>query len=177
MNSELELKLQAYLDGELTASEARQVEASLVKDSEARSLLQELKMVQGILAGNEPERTLPNPEFHWSMIQRRMESAEGMEEAVLSPVAKWKAMWRRYLAPAAGFAAVLLLGFGTVKFYDAATRNGSARHYAEIEDLSDETGSYSFRSQSENMFVVWVYDRDQEKSETERPIEEEVMPQ
>jgi hypothetical protein len=55
--------------------------------------------------------------------------------------------------------------------------NGSAKHLAEIVNLSDETGSYSFRSQSENMFVVWVYDRDQEKTDISEPGEDEVMPQ
>ena len=39
------------------------------------------------------------------------------------------------------------------------------RHLAEIENLSEHASSLSFRSQSENMFVVWVYNKDQQKSE------------
>jgi hypothetical protein len=74
-------------------------------------------------------------------------------------------------------AAVIALGIGTAKVYDAATLNSSAKHFAEIENLSDETGSYSFRSQSENMFVVWVYDRDQEKHDTIDTAADDVMPQ
>jgi hypothetical protein len=38
----------------------------------------------------------------------------------------------------------------------------SARHLAEVENLSEHTGAYSFRSHAENMFVVWVYDQNQE---------------
>jgi hypothetical protein len=79
----------------------------------------------------------------------------------------------------AGVAAVVALGVLTAKVYDAATFNSSAQHLAEIQNLSDETGSYSFRSQSENMFVVWVYDREQESASAD-PMdlgEPEVMPQ
>jgi anti-sigma factor RsiW len=178
MNSEVELELQAYLDGELAGAEARRVEKLLASDAEAKSLFQELKTSKSLLAGNEPEGKVPESrEFYWSKIERAIERAEKLEAAAEAPATGWMARWRRYLAPMAGVAAVIALGVGTAKMYDAATMNGSAKHLAEIVNLSDETGSYSFRSQSENMFVVWVYDRDQEKTDITEPGEDEVMPQ
>jgi len=178
MNSEVELELQAYLDGELAGAEARRIEQLLARDAEAKALFQELKTTKSLLAGNEPECKLADSrEFYWSKIERAIESAEKLEPATSGTFAGWLNGWRRYLAPMAGVAAVIALGVGTAKMYDAATMNGSARHLAEIVNLSDETGSYSFRSQSENMFVVWVYDRDQEKTDFSEPGEDEVMPQ
>ena len=178
MNSEVELELQAYLDGELAGAEARRIEQLLARDAEAKALFQELKTTKSLLAGNEPECKLADSrEFYWSKIERAIESAEKLEPATSGTVPAWLNGWRRYLAPMAGVAAVIALGVGTAKMYDAATMNGSARHLAEIVNLSDETGSYSFRSQSENMFVVWVYDRDQEKTDLSEPGEDEVMPQ
>ena len=36
----------------------------------------------------------------------------------------------------------------------------SAEAYlAEVETPSEDVGAYSFRSQRENLFVVWVYER------------------
>jgi len=176
MNSEVNLDLQAYLDGELAGADARRVEKLLAADAEAKSLFQELKTTKSLLAGNEPELKVPESrEFYWSKIERAIERAEKIEPA--AGPGSWLSRWRRYLAPLAGVAAVIALGVGTAKMYDAATMNGSARHLAEIVNLSDETGSYSFRSQSENMFVVWVYDRDQEKTDLSESGEDEVMPQ
>jgi anti-sigma factor RsiW len=178
MNSEVELELQAYLDGELAGADARRIEQLLAADSDAKALFQELKTIKSALAGNETEcRLSDSREFYWSKIERAIEHAEKLEPSAAAGAGTWLSVWRRYLAPVAGVAAVIALGVGTAKMYDAATLNGSARHLAEIINLSDETGSYSFRSQSENMFVVWVYDRDQEKPDISDQGEDEVMPQ
>jgi anti-sigma factor RsiW len=177
MNPELELDLQSYLDGELTGREARRVEQLLAGDREAQALLQELKLTKELLNGNELEVKLPETrEFYWSKIQREIERADLEPAGAVETETLW-GKWKRYLAPAAGIAAVVALGVLTAKVYDAATFDKSAQHLAEIQNLSDETGSYSFRSQSENMFVVWVYDRDQDSHDTTDTGETEVMPQ
>lgn len=178
MNPELELDLQSYLDGELAGRDARRVEQLLATDREAEALFQELKATKSLLAGNEPQLKVPETrDFYWSKIQREIERAEALESVGASDGEGFFARWKRYLAPLAGVAAVVLLGVVTAKVYDAATLNSSAQHLAEIQNLSDETGSYSFRSQSENMFVVWVYDRDQDAHDTSDSGEGDVMPQ
>src|SRR4051812_33088103 len=138
MNSEVELELQAYLDGELAGADVRRVETLLANDAGAKALFQELKTTKSLLAGNEPEIKVPESrEFYWSKIERAIERAEKLEPAAATSAGAWLGRWRRYLAPLAGVAAVIALGVGTAKMYDAATMNGSAKHLAEIVNLSD----------------------------------------
>src|SRR6266536_3491712 len=86
INHETELRLQAYLDGELSEAEAKGIADLLRCDAGAQTLYQELRIAKSLLAGNELERKLPEPpEFYWSKIQRhieRMESAaaDGLTE-------------------------------------------------------------------------------------------------
>ncbi len=165
MNREFELKLQSYVDGELSSGESRQVTALVDADQDARALLAELEMTRNVLVANEPEMKVPESrEFYWSKIQREINrTGEAPVEARKSLVLSW----RKIFAPLAGVAFVALLAVGTVTIYDLTSRNNPARHLAEIENLSEDTGSYSFRSQSENMFVVWVYDKNQESPQSE----------
>ena len=51
MKLESELKLQAYLDGELSPRQARKVSAWLAQDQEAQQLFAELKNTKTALAG------------------------------------------------------------------------------------------------------------------------------
>src|ERR1043165_1132883 len=100
MNSEVELELQAYLDGERAGADARRVEKLLATDAEAKSLFQELKTTKSLLAGNEPELKVPETrEFYWSKIERAIERAEKLEPATEVAAQSWMARWRRYLAP------------------------------------------------------------------------------
>ncbi len=152
MNQESELRLQSYLDGELSPREARRVAEWLGRDPEAQALLGELKMARTALADNEPELQLPESrEFYWSKIRRE---AGLLRRAWFS--------WRKYLVPVAGTALVAILAISTARFGDVTGADESVRHLAEVENLSEHTGSYSFRSHAENMFVVWVYDQNQE---------------
>ena len=52
MKFDQELQIQAYLDGELSARETRQVEQMLAADREAQALLGELKMTRSALAAS-----------------------------------------------------------------------------------------------------------------------------
>ena len=57
MDYETQLKLQAFLDGELPEQEARDVAALVARDSEATDLLTELRNTRKALADFEPRRT------------------------------------------------------------------------------------------------------------------------
>jgi hypothetical protein len=77
------------------------------------------------------------------------------------------------MAPLAGAALVTFLTVYSFRLYDGA--DNAKRHPAIVENLSEHTGAYSFRSQSENMFVVWVYDRSAESSgDAAEPDDEQV---
>jgi len=163
MKFDQELKIQAYLDGELSPRESREVQAWLATDSEAQALLTELKLTRSALVGNEPEVKLPESrEFYWSKIERQIEAEAPAEAAARIPF--WLA-WRRYFAPVAGVAIVAVLAVFSIRVVDVPEDANS--YMAEVENLSEHSSSISFRSQSENMFVVWVSPKDQPSEDVE----------
>jgi anti-sigma factor RsiW len=104
MNESLNLKLQAYLDGELTPAERQEVAAVLEQDANARALLAELGHTAAVVADFGRELKLPEAsDFYWSKIRRGIE-----REARTRPETAgigW--IWaRRWLFPAGAAAAV-----------------------------------------------------------------------
>jgi anti-sigma factor RsiW len=164
MNQKFQLELQAYLDGELPEREARRMGQHLAQDAAAQALLAELRMTKTALQGNELDRPLPESrEFHWSKIRREIERLEGVPAPSLASF--WRA-WRRLLIPL-GAAAVLVMAVAAMKYYDWTPLDMARRHLAEVENHSEHTSSFSFRSHAENLFVVWVSDNTQEEAEEE----------
>src|SRR5918999_622472 len=117
MKQELILKYQAYLDGELPDWEARAIAEAIAADSEAQALVAELRQTKTMLAGNEPQPTLPETrEFYWSKIQRQIERLE--REPVAEHAGSLLGAWRRFVAPLAGLAVMVFLAIGIVRFQD-----------------------------------------------------------
>jgi anti-sigma factor RsiW len=172
MNRELQLKLQAYVDGELSGREARRVEDLVAQDPSAKALLAELRFTKAFVSANEPQLALPESrEFYWNKIQRAISS----QPAATLADRIWEGFlaWRRYLAPVAATALVTLVAVGTINFTEK-----EPWRLAEVENLSEHTGSFSFRSHAENMFVVWVYEKpDAAQPDFEAPDDEDVMPE
>ena len=166
MNQELQLKLQAGQDGELSEMEGRQLLESVAGDRDAQALLAELAMTRGFLAGNEPEARVPETrEFYWSKIERAIERAEREEEAAPAARPSLLAAWRRMLAPLAGVALVVFLSIAGLNHYDYDLGSILQKdHLSAVENHSEHTSSFSFRSHAENMTVVWVYDKTQDDS-------------
>ena len=169
MNQELELKLQACVDGELSGRETQKLLAETSANAEAQALLAELKMTSIMLAGHEPEARVPESrEFYWSKIRREIEIRE---RAATRAPGGTLVFLRRFLAPAAGVALVAFLGFAAIKFYSSS----ATQHLAEVENLSEDVTSYSFRASSEKMFVVWVSDRTQDGEAEPEAADETVV--
>ena len=104
MKDELELKLQAWLDGELSAAEAEQMQRLAASNSEAGRVLAELRLVKNAFAQGEPKMAFPETrEFYWSKIQRQIRREASPAPA---PVLSWSGYARRWLAPVAGVGAV-----------------------------------------------------------------------
>jgi anti-sigma factor RsiW len=158
MNPNQELKLQAYLDGELSGREARDVAEWLSSDSDAKLLFAELQNTKTALKENELPIKLPETrEFFWSKIQREIERQEPRPErpAVSVPVWAWL---RRYVAPiSVGIAAVAAL----LITIDRSPVGPAGSQLGEVESMLEDMGVYTFRSQADEMTVVWVYNRDQ----------------
>ena len=104
MKPDLELKLQAWLDGELPAAQAEQARRLAAADPKAATLAAELQAIKAAFLNN--EETVPVPEtreFYWSKIERQIQREEAVGRA---PGALWAGRFRRWLAPLAGVAAL-----------------------------------------------------------------------
>jgi anti-sigma factor RsiW len=142
-----DLKLQAYLDGELSASEAAGMEALLQQDAQATALVAELRMTRDALVANEPQVSLPESvDFHWSKIAREIER----QDAVVAPGRAfgfaWK--WLRYITPLAAAAAVAVL-----LIIQSGPRESGNELYTES---APEVSPVVFQSQEESMTVIWL---------------------
>ncbi len=161
MNWEQQLELQAWVDGELSEKDARRVAAFVEANSTARALAEELKMAKAFISANEPVMTVPETrEFYWSQVRRRIESAEAAREVTpVAPLAFW---WRRLVTPLSGLALVAFLAVISFNSFRGPALEDASRFMVEVENLSEDVGSISYRSQSENMFVVYLYKKDQD---------------
>jgi anti-sigma factor RsiW len=164
MNADLELKLQAYLDGELPASEGKELETLVARDGEARALLAELANTRATLTGHEAEIKLSESrEFYWSKIQReiRRQAAVPRMEAPISAFA-----WLRRLLAPAGAAAALLLGVVIVNQQMGGSRSPLATGAIET-DFAD-TESFIYRDYASGTTLVWLnYPAENEFAEME----------
>jgi len=150
---ETELKLQAYLDGELVPGEAGAIAECLTRDAEARALFEELKATRTLLGGNELEIKLPESrEFFWSKVRRQIEREE-QKPAAAQERASTAARWIRFLAPAGALAALALFVVVSLRNSEPLLALDDSH---EIETPLEETSSFSFRSEAAAMTVVWV---------------------
>jgi anti-sigma factor RsiW len=147
MNEDLQLKLQAYLDGELPSGEAQAIRDLLVEDAHARDLLLELTNTRDVIVAHEASIKLPESrEFYWSKIQREI-SRETSSGTV--PVTKFSFMaWlRRALVPAGSLAAV------------AIAVMLSLPHKGEVADYtttSGDTATFTYHNYATGTTLVWL---------------------
>jgi len=141
-----ELKLQALLDGELETREVRELEALLAKDTQQAALLQELKWTKAAVAGNDVALSLPETrDFYWSKIAREIETAE--KNAAVPAERPW---WIQYFYPATGLAAMVALMF--------VISGGRDTDGANTESVPEDVNAVSFRSDAQEISVVYVAD-------------------
>jgi len=151
MNHEFQLKLQAYLDGELAAREAKDFETQLQAAPEAQALLAELRSTRTALQGNEPECSLPETrEFYWSKIERAILAEEKSVGRHTNPFTLgWLFRYWPQLS-GAGAAALLLM--------IAALLAPSRGVWEDIENPLAESSTFTFRSEPDRMTLVWISD-------------------
>lgn len=146
MKTESKLRLQAYLDNEVSSAEGREIASWIERDVEAKALYEELKATKCLLA---PENELPvaltdGRDFYWSKIAREIERVE--REPAREYTRPW---WIRILAPVAGAAALALFVFTSV-----STKPQLSAVHQERSDL--ENGTITFRSKDNSMTLVWI---------------------
>jgi len=149
MKHKLELKIQAWLDGELPERENRRIGLWIARDEEAGGLASDLGRVKQAMLRNESVRTLPETrEFYWSKIERQIqrESAPGRSAGL-----PWLARWRHWLAPATAVA--VLAGALVLEF-----RQGHTATFDEITATGEGMEAVTFHDQSAHMTAVWLLD-------------------
>jgi anti-sigma factor RsiW len=164
MDYEAQLKLQAYLDGELPEAETREVANRLARDQEAVALLGELRQTRKAVAGFEDGIRLPESrEFYWSKISREIER----QKAIAPPAAPRIPFWARLryvLVPLAGAAMAALVAF-------LGLPAGGHAHGSETT-LAD-SGAFTYHDYSAGTTLVWLsaYPADNEAGETDELAE------
>lgn len=144
------IKLQAQLDGELTGREAQEIAALIENDAEARALFAELQQTRSMLTANEPQFRMPESrEFYWSKIEREITRLEAAPATAQAPA--WLLFFRRNLAAISGTAVAAAL-----VMFVAVQMNLAGDLFEEIDNPLDDTSSFSFRSESQQMTLVWI---------------------
>ena len=145
MDYDAQLKVQTYLDGELPASEARDVANFLARDQEAVALLAELRNTRQALVGTEIGVTLPESrEFFWSKIQRDILSQERGQPAK-RPVSFFTG-WRRFLIPLGAVSALCLAALITLS-------GGSG--VSLVETAVADPNAFTYHDFSTDTTLVW----------------------
>jgi hypothetical protein len=148
---ESQLKLQSYLDGELSAGEVREVESWLAADNEPRLLLAELRNTNTALAGYEVKVQLPESrEFYWSKINREIQGLEKPGSRSL-PVTTYRA-WRRILILVGALAVVTLAAV----FVAPRLGNFGGTHLAVTETALADSGAFTYRDYRSGTTLVWL---------------------
>jgi anti-sigma factor RsiW len=144
MDFEAQLKLQAYLDGELPEAEARELGEKTGRDAEATALLGELRLTREALKGFEEGIKLPESrEFYWSKIQRQLQPREVAAQSSGASVAAL--VWlRRLLLP---LTAVALLVFFAVR---------APQNEPGTEIATADSGAFTYHNFAAGTTLVWL---------------------
>ena len=151
IDQETQIKIQAFLDGELAESEARKIASLIAKDQAAAALHAELKNTRRALTAAEQGITLPETrEFYWSKIRRDIERLE-QSQPVQPALTVWQLI-NRLLKPVTAVATVVVLG--TILFHQMDGRNGGGDFLVASADMD----AISYRDDSDGTTYVWFAD-------------------
>jgi anti-sigma factor RsiW len=172
MNQEQQLKLQAFLDGELPESEAREILAWTQRDSAAAALLAELRNTRAAMAKSEPHLSLPESrEFFWSKIEREIQRLE--PQATSAPKVSIFTTLRRLLLPAATVSVLLIAGMIAHFNFPNNSPKAVVETVADDDTPSVETtlansDVTTYRDASEGTTLVWFSSADDSPAQNKK---------
>jgi anti-sigma factor RsiW len=150
MNEELELKIQAWIDGEVSPSEGDRLAALIERDDQASQLVQELRATRRVLTANEPQAAVPETrEFYWTKIQNQIRR----EARVPAPLG-WRRLlrWQRLIPSLTGAAAL----FAVVLF--GIRQAAPKASFDEVSATVEGMEAITFHDQTAGVTVVWLQD-------------------
>jgi len=169
-DNETQLKLQAFLDGELPEAEAARMVDRLARDTECQALFAELTATSHALAGFETGVTHPESrEFFWSKVARQIDRA-AKPAARPSPTPWLRLVLARWLTPAAAvavLAAATLVSFHSGLLPGQLVKASAPPSHADIAD----SGAFTYRDFGDHTTLVWLsYPADSEVADAEPPV-------
>ncbi len=148
MKTETQLKIQAYLDGELPEAQRSEVEFLLARDAEARGLLAEMQNTDAAFAAFESQIKLPESrEFYWSKIEREITRQPVQPRETPPSPAIWL---RRLLIPTAACAAVVIAAI------IALPQLGLGGYAGETISDSDDNSVFTYHDYDSGATLVWL---------------------
>ncbi len=148
MNDELQIKVQAFLDGELPEAEAREIGSLLARDADAAAMRAELKHTRAALVGFERRILVPETrEFYFSKIQREIEREEASASAPARPQHSIFSFWRRALAVTGGVAALAVALLVVTNFGPRG---------AALEVALGSGEAFTYRNYESGATLVWL---------------------
>jgi anti-sigma factor RsiW len=149
MTPEQQLKLQAFLDGELPETEARDVVLWTSRDPEAANLLSELRHTRQVLKSVDSGAKLPESrEFFWSKVEREIQRLEPAADS-----ARARPGWlNRFLVPLGAVAGLALV------MVAASLRFGLLPAHAtpDTETSTMDSGAFTYHDYQNGTTLVWV---------------------
>ena len=169
MTEEQQLKLQAFLDGELPEREAREILSWTQRDREATALLAELRNTRQAMVKSEPHFSVPETrEFYWSKIAREIQRLDPQEVAVLK--ASIFAAWRRFLLPASTVAALAIAGwFAHFNSPKPAVGDLVDADSPVVETTLANADATTYRDAGEGTTLVWFSSADDTPGQGQPP--------
>jgi anti-sigma factor RsiW len=151
MNQDLNIKLQALLDGELPEREAAELRQLLERDAEARDLVSELRATQAALKDFESDLKVPESrEFYWSKIQREINRREA--PARPAPAVSWVHTLRRWLVPVSSVAVIAIVGL--VSLLQSPLMHSPVPGASEV--AMTEANAFTYRDFNSGTTLVWL---------------------
>ena len=147
-----QLKLQAFLDGELPEKEAAEVAKLLSRDDQAVRLQNELRNTRQAIAASQAIVLLPESrEFFWSKIRREIERLDNSAVAAVVEEPSWFHAWRRLLIPAGAVAAFIIVALVTL-----GPQPFSSTVVADSDSSYDDSGAFTYHDADNHATLVWL---------------------
>jgi anti-sigma factor RsiW len=168
MTQKQQLKLQAFLDGELPEREAREILAWTQRDGAAAALLQELRNTRQAMANSEPHLSLPESrEFFWSKIEHEIQR---LEPSAAAPSPSIFVALRRWLLPAVAVATLVIAGL-IARFHapPAGVTVVADADAPDVETTLANSDATTYRDASEGTTLVLFSYADDTRAPNKKP--------